>query len=409
MSLSYNEAESRQMVMEEEVHLPSDVFCYKVPVCKSPESVLLTGGTGFLGAYLLYEWLSRGTGTITCLVRAKTTSEARSRLLTNLETYLLDTNAIDLTRVQVVLGDISQPRFGLSEDAYVSLADSVDSIIHSAATVMYFRPYEAVKPVNVNGTVEVLRLATTGVPKHVHYVSSYSVARSSEYAGPEAFPEEPLSGSGSGFVLGYVQSKWVAERLCQQARERNIPVTVHRPGIITGDMCHGIMKDEDFVIRAIQTCIRLGICPQSETWVHFTPVDFCAKAIVHSLLSENTDGHVNHLVNPMPLTWNELMKRMEAVSKPLEWMSPNQWWVTLSNTIRSENFLAPVFMIDKGMRGRAAHWQRWSIMDKTFDTQQTEERLKGTDIQCPPVHDEMITLYFRSLVRDVSTLDVDEH
>lgn len=394
MSFDYNEIQSRQMVMVDEVKLPDDISRNHPPDWATPRNVLLTGATGFLGAYLLHEYLCRTSATVYCLVRAKTQSEARSRLLANLHAYRLDTESLDLTRIQVFCGDVSQSCLGLSGDEYAKLADSVDTIVHSAATVMYFRPYDSVKPVNVGGTINILGLAATGIPKHVHYVSSYSVARSEEYADLDPFPESPLTGSGTGFVLGYVQSKWVAENLCQRARERNIPVTVFRPGIITGDMNHGIMKDEDFVIRAIQTCLKLGICPRSETWVHFTPVDYCAKAMIHAAVSGDSDGQVYHLVNPSPVNWNQLMSRMEAETSPLEWMEPNHWWIALSKTIRPENFLAPVFMIDRGMRERAQNWKRWSIMDKSFDTSLTRQRLQNAGIECPPVNDEMLSRYF---------------
>jgi thioester reductase-like protein len=404
MVLSYNEDKSRQMVMANEVNLPEEIHRDAPTAWKKPQTVLITGATGFLGAYLLYEWLCQTSANVYCLVRAKQESEARARLLANMDTYRLDTGAIDLTRIRVVLGDVSQPNLGLADDEYAKLAESVDLIVHSAATVMYFRPYESVKSVNVDGTIHTLRLAAVGAPKHVHYVSSYSVARSLEYVGMEPFPEVPLTGSGTGFVLGYVQSKWVAERLCQCARERNIPVTVYRPGIITGDMHHGVMKDEDFVLRAIQTCLRLGVCPQSDTWVHFTPVDYCAKAMVYCANAEDTDGQVYHLVNPSPITWNDLMKRLEMEHSPFEWMNPNQWWITLSNTIRPENFLAPVFMIDRGMRERAQHWKRWSIMDQSFDTNLTRQRLQSSNIDCPPVDDTMISLYFESSLSSAASL-----
>ena len=59
-----------------------------------PNSVLLTGATGFLGAFLLSELLQRTSASVTCLVRAQTEADAMNRLERNLTSYGLPTEAL---------------------------------------------------------------------------------------------------------------------------------------------------------------------------------------------------------------------------------------------------------------------------------------------------------------------------
>ena len=98
------------------------------------KKVLLTGATGFLGAFLLHELLTDEDTIVHCLVRADDAAFAKERLRENLVTYGLLTDAFD-ERVVPVVGDLSKHSLGLSPEAFAELADQVDGIYHSAAIV----------------------------------------------------------------------------------------------------------------------------------------------------------------------------------------------------------------------------------------------------------------------------------
>ncbi|WP_264020267.1 SDR family oxidoreductase, partial [Mycolicibacterium setense] len=120
--------------------------------------ILLTGGTGYLGAYLIRELLIQTEARISCLVRASTPEEGRQRILNNLCRYGL----WDVTfepRVDVVLGDLTAPWLGLDGLApFQVLARSIDTIVHSAAWVNFVYPYQHLKATNVESTETILRL-----------------------------------------------------------------------------------------------------------------------------------------------------------------------------------------------------------------------------------------------------------
>ena len=47
-----------------------------------------------------------------------------------------------LSKLVVMVGDLSKPRLGLSTDNYTTLCERVDTIIHNGATVNSVLPYE---------------------------------------------------------------------------------------------------------------------------------------------------------------------------------------------------------------------------------------------------------------------------
>lgn len=47
-----------------------------------------------------------------------------------------------------VPGDLAKPRFGLSEDAFTHLAESVDAIYHNGAVVNFVFPYHLLRDTN---------------------------------------------------------------------------------------------------------------------------------------------------------------------------------------------------------------------------------------------------------------------
>ncbi len=107
-----------------------------------------------------------------------------------------------------------QPRLGLSETQWEALAHAVDLIIHNGAVVHWLLPYAKLKPANVLGTAELLRLAAHGRAKHFHYVSTTSVFDTDHHrAAPSVSEDDTLAASPAGLAGGYPQSKWVAERM----------------------------------------------------------------------------------------------------------------------------------------------------------------------------------------------------
>jgi hypothetical protein len=112
--------------------------------------LLLTGATGFLGAFLLAELLEKTRAELYCLVRCSDQEQGRQRILAKIESYLPGRRH-DISRIIPVPGDLSSPRLGLPPEQFQKLAGEIDAIYHSAAMVNWVSSYEQLKPANVNG------------------------------------------------------------------------------------------------------------------------------------------------------------------------------------------------------------------------------------------------------------------
>ncbi len=141
---------------------------------ENPQHVLLTGATGFVGAFLLQDLLKNTAAQVHCLLRADDPESGFLRLKHNLETYLLWDDSFG-GRIEPVLGDLGQPQLGLSAEVSGQLAKQIDWIYHNGAMVNFVYPYRAHKASNVLGTQEILRLASQLKLKPVHFVSTLSI------------------------------------------------------------------------------------------------------------------------------------------------------------------------------------------------------------------------------------------
>ncbi|MRG97496.1 myxochelin non-ribosomal peptide synthetase MxcG [Polyangium spumosum] len=266
-------------VMLADAVLPEDIVPPALapsPSPSSPRQVLLTGATGFVGVHLLHALLTGTDARVVCLVRATDEARAAGRLRAALETQRLRPEHFE-DRVVAVPADLASPRLGLRVETWESLAATCDAIYHDAAIVSLVRDYRSMRAVNVLGTREVLRLAAAGRPKPVHHVSTLAVAPSIARS-PEV--HEAFVPPHAELLDGYKQSKWVAERLVQQASERGLPACVYRLGRVVGAPDTGIVNEQDLVFRLLLAGVPAGVLPDldvSETW---TPVDYVARAIV---------------------------------------------------------------------------------------------------------------------------------
>ncbi len=167
----------------------------------APQSVLVTGGAGFLGINLVRHLLAHG-----CQVTS------------------LDLAAFDYPdvadRVRVVTGDIRD------QAAVRDAMTGVDAVVHTAAALPLYPPDE-IFTTDVDGTRIVLETAETlGVPRVVH-ISSTAV-----YGIPDHHPlleTDRLDGVGP-----YGKAKIAAEMIAVQSRERGLVVPILRPKSFVG-------------------------------------------------------------------------------------------------------------------------------------------------------------------------------
>jgi thioester reductase-like protein len=262
----------------------------------TPRSILLTGATGFLGAFLLDALLRRTDAVIHCLVRAEDEVRAWQRLRGNHERYGLWREE-DQRRLRPVPGDVSAPRLGMPPARYASLRQEVDVVLHGAAQMSWLLPYRDLFASNVEGTRELLQFAAESRGASVHHVSSLGTTLIRPFENTRMVDEVTArSGLGTESILelplGYLESKWVTHRMIEAARRRGLPVTLYAPGLITGHSQTGIdsLSQSQFLHALIKGSVQLGCFPDGLGW-RFIPVDVVARNVVSCLLHPASINH----------------------------------------------------------------------------------------------------------------------
>jgi myxalamid-type nonribosomal peptide synthetase MxaA len=309
---------------------------------EAPRSVLLTGATGFLGAYVLRDLIDFSDAEVVCLVRADTPEDGIRRIRRNLESYRLWRDG-DERRLVPVLGDLGSPRLGLDDAGFAALADRVDAIVHNGGQVNFIAPYETLEAANVGGTREVLALATTGHLKPVQLVSTLGVYLTRRHVGV-VVTEDHAPPDGPGQYSGYNQSKWVGEQLALVARARGVPVAIHRPARITGDVQHGISNPGDYFNAWIRGCAQLGLAPHLPgDFFDMTPVDYVARTVVKVLLGAGGANDNYHYFNPRTLPATVAVAAMRDRIGGIDAVPYAQWRRALLDAVASgaDNALKP--------------------------------------------------------------------
>lgn len=317
-------------------------------------TVLVTGATGYLGRFLLLEWLDRMDavdGRVVTLVRARSAEDARRRLD---ETFgATGDHAVDPDlmarwteladrRLDIAVGDVAQPRLGLSDERWTRLTHEVDHIVHPAAMVNHALPYREMFSPNVGGTAEVIRLATTHHLKPVDYLSTVAVA-----AGVESLTEDgdirvesPRRSLGGDYANGYATSKWAGEVLLRNAFDAvGLPVTVFRSNMILAHpRRRGQVNVPDVFTRTLASITACSLAPRTfyatdggeRPRAHYDglPVDFTAAAVAELGSRNRRDHRTYHVVNPHHdgISWDVVVDWLEDAGVAVERIDDHDEW-----------------------------------------------------------------------------------
>ncbi|MEG5000682.1 non-ribosomal peptide synthetase family protein [Microcoleus sp. B4-D4] len=360
-----------------------------------PACILLTGATGFLGAFLLRDLLQQTQAEIYCLVRSADAESAKKRIQSSLESYLIwDESSSD--RIIPIAGDLSQPLLGLSEEQFRVLASKIDVIYHNGAFVKFTYPYSVLKPANVLGTQEVLRLASQSKLKPVHLISTISVFSARGESGIKVVREEDELTPGEGLKGAYTQTKWVAEKLVEVARDRGIPVSIYRPGRISGDSQTGACNPSDLLYRLIAGCVQLGCAPDDDKLMNVAPVDYVSRAIVHLSRQKELLGKTFHLVNTQSFQMSELLGWICSMGYPIKRVSSETWQAEIVNRAGNspDHALYPLVGLFSEKVSETEMSQSGTLQ---FDCKNTLDGLATTDITCPQADANLFRTYLSYL------------
>lgn len=223
------------------------------------KSVLITGGSGFIGKVLIEKLLRTcpGVRRIFVLIRPKWNIKPHERLAELLNSQLFDgvrQRGIDVEqKVLLVEGDVTEPHLGLSEQNLLRVMNEVSVIYHSAATVKFDEPLKQSVAINIAGVKNMIEVCRK-IPQLaalVHVSTAYANCDKQEidehiYPVDQLDPEKLIEMANwldqdtlqelkckllGGRPNTYTYTKALAEWLLVKSA-RDLPIVICRPSIV---------------------------------------------------------------------------------------------------------------------------------------------------------------------------------
>lgn len=258
-------------------------------------SILLTGGTGYIGGYVLARLLEAGREPVLVLAR-KASKEGLWRALQLHMDGARFHAALRDGRVRGVEGDLTAPGFGLAAEALAALAKEVTSIVHVAASLNR-KSEKACLNTNLRGTLHLLELARRAQDDHglrrMSHVSTVAVAGERQ---DEVVQEDQAIDWERGDYDPYARTKKFCEYMIARLLPE-VPRTIFRPSVVLGDSRRPETTQFDMA-KAFAFLARLPFLPlRKEHRLDVVPVDYVADAIATLHLREPAEHTIYHLAS----------------------------------------------------------------------------------------------------------------
>ncbi len=256
--------------------------------------ILILGGTGFLGKFLVKEL-----------------TEIASHI------YIITRNSSSTTfknysNIELVSGDITNPEIFYDLEQKKKILSECTLVIHAAALYDLQASYEDLYQQNVIGTQNVLRLLKQmNKIELFYYISSIAVASEQKEMTKEKRIEDR-----SAFPDNYSKTKYFAENLVNDfaTNVKDLPIRIIRPGIIVGDSVNGEIEKVSgpyYFLELIQKISKflklipsLPLAFNPKTLLNIIPVDHVAHFVYLLIKRDDSSRELKfyHLVSVNPPT-----------------------------------------------------------------------------------------------------------
>jgi nucleoside-diphosphate-sugar epimerase len=365
----------------------------------SKQTILITGGTGFLGGHLVARFLAEGHRVVVP-ARSRNGLSADQRMTRLLD--WLDVLHNQRSLLEVVEADLERPHLGLDHHQAADVRRRVDEVIHCASETSFASgKAEQIRRVNVQGVEHLLDLLSGGCCRRLHLISTAYVAGKRKGVCPESFEET------TAFHNAYEQSKHMAEQIAaSRCAASGIPLTVVRPSIVYGDSQTGRtlafnalyypvrtihyfckLYREDILEHGGERARALGIHLEPDGTLHLPirvngaggngvnliPVDHFLQAFLAIRNAPFPDG-VFHIVNPH----NTSIAEIVAFTRRLFHLTGVEVASAENHASRPRHGLELLF--DRHIQAYGAYIRDARIFDRT----QSDVLLRQAGVACPP-------------------------
>ena len=282
--------------------------------CCNNNNILIFGSNGFVGIHILYNFIKYDKGIAYCVIRDKNNEKAIDRFLDILHFYF--GNELDKyinNRIIVLSGSILDDNFGLNIYDLDNIIKNISIVINAAAIVKHYGNEEKFKAINVTFTNRLINFCNF-YKKRLLHISSTSVSGNTiiENNNNIVFSEKSLY-IGQNLDNVYINSKFEAEKLILENINSGLDSQIFRIGNITSRYIDGkfqINPTENSFANRFKSFIDIGAIPNSisNTYLEFTPVDLCTKAIILIMQNYIRNFCVFHLYNDNYVCMKNIIK-----------------------------------------------------------------------------------------------------
>ncbi|MDV7186684.1 SDR family oxidoreductase [Lutibacter sp. TH_r2] len=183
--------------------------------------ILVTGGTGLVGAHLLYQ-LSTENDTIKAIHRASSNLDAVKKVFS----YYSEEYERIFNKIEWIEADITD--IVTLEKAF----ENVTKVYHSAALISFNpRDYKAMRKINIHGTSNVVNLCIEKKIEKLCFVSSIATVDKDPNSNSI---NETNEWNYENNNYGYAITKYGAEMEVWRASQEGVNVVIVNPGVILG-------------------------------------------------------------------------------------------------------------------------------------------------------------------------------
>jgi thioester reductase-like protein len=341
------------------------------------DELLLTGATGFVGMEVLERYLERTDRNVITLVRAANDEAARERVSGVLrDLFGLRARRYE-RRVDAVAADLLSPDLGLSAGRRGEIASRVADIVHVAASVSFALPLEEARTINVEGTRQVLSLASLasergGLRRYAHVSTAYVAGT---HAGRFLESDHDVA---QAFRNSYEQSKFEAERL---VRDAGLPAMILRPSIVVGDRNSGWTSAFNVLywpLRAFARGLYPAVPAVRSSPVDVVSIDYVADAIYSLCQTGEAVGQTYHLTAGSQAS--SVGELVDLASRYFKRPPPE----VLSATEFAE-YAKTMTGVQRNALGQSAAYFPYFAVDTEFDNAAARAQLEPAGISVAPL------------------------
>ncbi|MCB9594587.1 MAG: SDR family oxidoreductase [Sandaracinaceae bacterium] len=243
-------------------------------------ATFITGGTGYLGSYVVADLIERGAFDRLYLM-SRTTGEAGVEKLWKAMQlhWTAEKFYAELPKIELVAGDLHGPGLGLTDRARERLLEDCDSVLHVAASLNR-KSSKACFNANLRGTLSVAKLVrdiaeARGGLRRFGYVSTTAVSGEREH---EVVTEDASIDWDRSDYDPYARTKKFAEHMIRELLP-DLPIVILRPPTVMGDSEMSQTAQFD-MIRFYTWMVDAPAVPiNGDTRLDFVPANFVGSAI----------------------------------------------------------------------------------------------------------------------------------